>query len=167
MWDFMYLIYPALPTKWEKDKICWGQRPSSLVSGYNYGQALALTIKPLLCRFLSPIGFEISGSSIGCKILQVVSEPNTSGVLALTIKLLLFCFSSLSGSSMGCKILQKFFLSKVVLNFLKHPKTQQHPDCSHHNKINLMQINTILVWTPIGVRILVCKQFVPQPWFCR
>ena len=39
-------------------------------------------MKPLLCRFLSPIGFGINGSSMGSKILQVVLEPGRSGVAA-------------------------------------------------------------------------------------
>ena len=60
--------------------VCWGQRPPLLLSGHNCSRALALAIKPLLCHFPSPIGFGISGSSMGCKILQVVSEPGRSGI---------------------------------------------------------------------------------------
>ena len=51
--------------------MCWGhQSPASLLSGHNCGRALTLTIKSLLCCFLSPISFGISGSLMGCKILQ-------------------------------------------------------------------------------------------------
>ena len=58
---------------------CWGHCPPLLLSGYNCGRTLALTIKSLLCYFQSPISFGISGSSIGCNILQVVSKPGRLG----------------------------------------------------------------------------------------
>ena len=45
----------------------WDQRLPSLLSSHNCGWVLALTIKLLLCRFLSPIGFWISGSSMGVR----------------------------------------------------------------------------------------------------
>ena len=43
------------------------------------GGAIALIVKPLLCRFPSPISFGISGSSMGSKILYVVLEPGGLG----------------------------------------------------------------------------------------